>query len=122
MDKSSDNLTPNQQRAIAALLSSKTVKEAAEEAGVSRSTVYTYLRDKDFSKELRKAQSAAIDAAASRLAAGLSEAIEELSRLIKNADSDSVKRLACSDWISFALRLREFSELESRIEALEANA
>ena len=117
--KTSDKLTQKQLTAIAALLSRQTVKDAAAEAGVSRTTIYTWLRQSEFSQELRKAQGVAIDAAASRLAGGLSEAIEELARLIKSADTDSVKRLACSDWIGFALRLREFSDLEQRIEALE---
>ena len=122
MNISNTDLTQKQLKAIAALLSRKTVKAAALEAGVSRTTIYTWLRQKDFSQELRKAQGVAIDAAASRLAGGLSEAIEELARLIKSADTDSVKRLACSAWIEYALRLREFSDLEQRIEALEANS
>jgi hypothetical protein len=122
MNESNDKLTHKQLTALAALLSKHTVTQAAAEAGVSRTTIYTWLRQPDFTQELRKAQNAAIEAAASRLAGGLSEAIEELARLIKSADTDSVKRLACSDWISFSLRLREFSDLEQRIEALEARA
>jgi len=119
MDENSENLTQKQLTGIIALLANNTVTEAARLAGVSRTTVYTWLKDPEFSAELRRSQGVAIEAAASRLAGGLSEAVAELHKLVIGAESEQVKRLACSDWISFALRLREFSDLESRIQAIE---
>ena len=43
---SGGNLTPPQEKALAALLSGKTVTAAAEAAGVDRTTVYRWLRDR----------------------------------------------------------------------------
>ena len=119
--KTGENLTPKQENAIVALLGANTVKGAAEAAGVSRTTIYQWLKKDTFREALRSAQHVAIDAASTRLAQGLGEAIDQLHKIItSDKTGEGVRRLACSDWINFALRLREFSVLEKRIEALEA--
>ena len=118
--KTGENLTPKQENAIVALLGANTVKGAAEAAGVSRTTIYQWLKKDTFREALRTAQHVAIDAASTRLAQGLGEAIEQLHKIITSEETgEGVRRLACSDWIGFALRLREFAVLEARIEALE---
>ena len=120
MDEINKNLTPKQQKGIIALLGSKTVANAANEAGVSRTTVYEWMRQPGFSAELRKAQSVAIDAASTRLANGLSKAVDVLYEVMTGKEtSEGVKRLAASDWINYSLRLREFAVFEARLEALE---
>ena len=112
-------ITPKQARGIAALLTESTIQAAAAKAGVAPKTIYKWLKQPAFSAALSKAQAQEIDAAAARLAGGLPQALDELERLITTAQSEAVRRQAVSEWITHALRLREFSDLESRIAALE---
>ena len=46
----------NREKALAALLESGSITEAAENSGLSRKTIQRYLEDKDFSEEYRKAR------------------------------------------------------------------
>jgi len=112
-------ITPKQARGIAALLTESTITAAAAKAGVVPKTIYKWLKQPAFSAELSKAQAQEIDAAAARLAGGLPQALDELKRLMTTAQSEAVRRQACSEWITHCRHLLEFSDLEARISALE---
>ena len=114
-----DKVTPKQARGIAALLTEPTITGAAKAAGVAPKTIYKWLKLPHFRDALQDAQGREINAAAARLAGGLGVALEELERLVTGADSESVKHSAINSWLNHALRLREFSDLEERVRALE---
>ena len=65
-------LTTNQRKALAALLAEPTVRDAAKRAGLGETTLYRYLRDPDFTAELRQRQDEILTATTSALA-GLSQ-------------------------------------------------
>jgi hypothetical protein len=54
--KSTDRLTPNQEKAIAALLNAPTIRKAAEEAAVSERALYKWLKEPTFKTAYRDAQ------------------------------------------------------------------
>ncbi len=54
------NLSPKQRKAIEALLTSGTVADAARAAGVTRDTLYRWLKDEHFAKALREAEGMAL--------------------------------------------------------------
>lgn len=117
----SDNVTfsANQKRALSALLSEKTVRDAAKKCKLTEKTLYQYLRDEQFRQALQTEQAAIYTAATTRLTAGIDRALDELERLITDAKSEAVRRAAISEWLTQALRLKEQIELEARIQALE---
>lgn len=114
-------LTPRKRRAIAALLSEKDVKAAAQTARVGARTLYRWLADDaDFRAALTAAESATIDEAGRRLLTGQEKALSTLEMLIIQADKESDQRLAAVAWMDLALRWRELASIEERLMSLEA--
>ena len=60
-------LTPAQQKAVAALLTTGTITEAAKVAGSARQTLHRWLADPVFQAALREAESEALAALSRRL-------------------------------------------------------
>lgn len=67
-----------------ALLACTTVTEAAKVAGVSRQTVYEYLRKPGFREGLEAERQAALDAVRADLTAANADAIEALRRTVND--------------------------------------
>ena len=99
--------------ALAALVSSRTLTEAAEKAGISRKTLYSYIRDDfDFAKAFRDLQEEIVTSAA-----------EEAQSMTEEA-TDVVKEIMENDELPAALRLKAASILleisEKRAAKLES--
>lgn len=114
-----DTLGRNQRRAIPAILASRTIQEAAEKIGLSERTVRRYLADPTFRAALGQAENQAIHEAARRLIQGGADALDVLETLMKSAESESVQRLAASDWLNNVLRWAELVTVAARVSELE---
>ena len=57
-----EHLTPRQEKAIAALITSKTLEEAAQKAGVNVRTIHRWREDPLFDAEFRHQRRQALDA------------------------------------------------------------
>ena len=68
-DNGKDKLTPNQKKALEALLRSTTTAGAALAAGLSARTLYRHLADRNSAIELSRRQDQTIKATTSALAA-----------------------------------------------------
>lgn len=79
-------ITPKQTRGIVALLSSSTIEEAAEKTGVRSKTIYTWLRQPEFTAALNEAQAREIEAAGRRLAGMQSAALDALQDVFERSD------------------------------------
>ena len=112
-------LSANKKRAIRALLEQKTITAAADQVGITRKTIYEYLRDPIFRAELQNAESGLIDGAGVRLLGGQEKALDTLEGLMDDDDPTN-KRLAAVAWLNFALKWRELRNIEERLTALEA--
>ena len=112
-------LTAKQKRMIAAMLASKTIGEACENAGVGRTTLTRWLGQEQFIIALRQAQSEAITRAGSQLIAAQEVAIDTLRELAERARHESVKRAACNDLLAYSLKFVDQFDIVARIEALE---
>lgn len=119
LSRTTAGLSANQKKALSALLTSKSVRDAAKTCGLAERTVWRYLAEDLFLQALRSEQSAIYAAASVRLSEGTDKALEELESLMTGAKSEAVKRQAISDWLSYGFKLWELQELESRIAALE---
>lgn len=119
-----EKLTQNQTKVLEAFLSAGTssVKEVAEQAGVSRQTVYNYLEEPDFVDELDRRAGAALDLATNRLL-NLADIAFETLRGIMAGDIEegaAQKRLAAGMVIDGLIKVRETS-LEARRHAIDQN-
>lgn len=114
-----DNLTTKQRKGIAALLTERTAKEAAQKAGISETQMHRWLEMPDFKAALREAEDSMIDNAARRLSIGLGTALDALAELTQGASSESVKRAAAAEWLTQAFRVQEIRILSERITELE---
>ena len=68
----------NKEKALTALIESGSVVEAAEKSGLTRETLFRYLREKEFLKEFRDAQRAVVENAVSEIQQATSDAVPTL--------------------------------------------
>jgi hypothetical protein len=108
-------------RAIRALLVCPGVPEAAELTGLGERTIYRWLKNPDFRRQLADAERAILEDAQRRLLQLQTPAIDALAALL-DPDADTaagVQLRAVELTLSHVLKLREAIEIETRLEALE---
>jgi len=114
------NLSARQQRAIAALLTSKSVAEAAASAKVGERTLYRWLaEDRAFRAALLAAEGDLLSTTTRRLLSLQGQAIETLESLLSRAESEGVRLRAAQVALELSLKLRDQVSIELRLQALE---
>ena len=112
-------LKPRQVAAIAALLATGKISDAAAAGGVSTKTVYAWLKQDAFKAELRAAEGDAMRSLARRLA-GLGELAADALKDALDVKQPMALRLRAADTVlSRGPALLELVDLIGRIEALE---
>lgn len=119
-ENTENSITTKQQKAIAALLSERTIGAAAKKAGIAERTLYTWLKDADFRAALRSVEKDMLENVTRRLSAGQSLALDALETLIQKAKHESTRRQAAIDWLNLSLKFIDVLNLEERLTALEA--
>jgi transposase-like protein len=114
-----DSLSSKQRKAIAALLSQRTIEDAANRIGISSRTIYRWMESDVFRTALLDAECQAVDEATRRLIGGKDTALDTLADLMVKAESESVRRQAASNWLAQLLKMRELRNIEQRLIALE---
>jgi len=96
----------------------RSIEEGCKRAGVSKATVYEWLKDDVFRNELKRQRNSIIDSAVDTLKANIAKATETL---VKHLDSkhENISIRAAESIIEFTQKALEHEELEKRIEALE---
>ena len=105
---------------IAALLQHGTIREAAEAAGTTPRTIYDRMKDREFRADYMEAKNDIIRKAVYSINAKLSEAIDAVSDIMNDADTNPAVRLQAAQTIinnaaKFAERLTK-DERQSRLE------
>jgi transposase len=111
-------LTAKQARVIPYLLGAPSLEEGCKRAGVSKVTVYDWLKQPNFRQELKRQRDEMIERALDCLKANVSKATETLVKLL-DSKSEPIRARAAEDILEFAQKALEHEELERRIEALE---
>lgn len=113
------DLTPKQEKTIAALLASPTIGEAAAAAGVGARTLHTWLADPVFAAAYRTARRDAVGQAIARLQQLSGDAVATLAGLLGDS-RPTIRLAAASKVLDLAVRGIELDDLAARIAELEA--
>lgn len=114
-----ETISSRQHRAIASILSARTMGEAAIQAGIGERTLYRWLLEPGFRQELKEAENNLITDTARRLVSGQGKALDTLEELIDHATKESERRLAAQAWMEFVIRWHELSDIDTRLTKLE---
>jgi hypothetical protein len=99
-----------------------TVESAARAAGISARTAHRRLKEEAFQKSLRDLRAEMVQRTAGMLTASGMEASKTLIDLLNTANPPAVRRSAAQTILELGLKLRENTEMEERLAALEARA
>ncbi|MET0647615.1 MAG: hypothetical protein ABW208_13445 [Pyrinomonadaceae bacterium] len=107
--------------AVAALVTSPTVKEAAAKSGVGESTLRRWLaKDEKFSLEVREAQRQALDLAILRAQAIADEAVTTLEAIHTDTTKPANARVAAARYLdSRRIPLAELGDIRQQIKELK---
>lgn len=115
-----ENLTAKQTRAIAALLQSPTLREAAESCGVPESTLFRWLNEQTFKDAFDQARGQLLQGTLTALQAISCEAVGVLREIMNSGASPAGVRVrAAAEVIGLALRAKGEIEIENRLRTLE---
>ncbi len=119
----SSHLTPKQRKAVEALLTTGEVTAAAQAAGVSKDSIYRWLKEPLFLAAVREAEAKALDDL-SRLLVRLGRtAAATLAKAMGDAATPPATRVRAADAVlGRLLQLRELATLEARVAELERAA
>ncbi len=117
-NSSESKLTDRQAKFLPTLLASSTYTAACEAGGITRDTLYHWLKDPAFKAELDRQRDELVAQGFALLSQNINKAVETLVGLLDGSDG-RLKRLAAKDILDQHLRFRELAELTQRIEAIE---
>jgi hypothetical protein len=104
---------------VAAFSIGATAGQAATQAGVSERTVYRYLEKPEFQARLAAVEEDIFQRTVAVITTSIQGAIHTLVTLLDPSTPPSVRRAAARDTLDLGVRLRESSEVEKRLVALE---
>ena len=111
-------LTPKQEAAIFALLEAGTIESAALSVGVSRTSLWAWMKIEPFRNRLTDARAELFREGMSALKGSMSKAAGVLVKLM-DSKSENVRRLAASAILGLGLKANETVEIEERLSRLE---
>lgn len=117
--KDKADLNPRQRKAILALMTCRTIREAAQEARVRLPTLYLWLKQETFSKELERMREEIISDSVARLKVYSLQAVTVLAELMNHSESETVRRGCATDLLDNCRAFIGMKDLEKRLEAIE---
>jgi uncharacterized protein (UPF0147 family) len=117
---SAADLDGKQEKALAAVLTHATLKEAAEDAGCSVTTLWRYMQEPAFAKRLREARRELVSHATIRLQNAVGDSVRVLHEIVNDATAPAAVRVTAAVAVyKQAVQVVETDALEARVEALE---
>lgn len=119
-ENSIPDLTLKQERALVALLSSGTLKEAAQACGSSEVTLWRWLQQPEVQARYRTMRRQSVEAAIALLQSGCRAAARVLLEVAEDTTASATARVAAAKTIlDQSLSALELGDLAARIEQLE---
>ena len=113
-------MTPRQQKALAALLTSPSRAAAAEAAGITTRTLQNYLSDSEFQAAYRDAFGNMVEDATRQAQQAISPALSALLEVVKDGEEDAQARISAARAIlSHGIKLTETTDILNRLQELE---
>jgi ATPase subunit of ABC transporter with duplicated ATPase domains len=117
-----ERLTRKQQASIAALLSYRTIEEAAQASKVGKTTLFRWFQDEAFQDSYRKARSEVVRHAIVQAQSSCSEAVNVLREIMNSTESPASTRVsAAKAVIETSIKAVEIEDIEKRLDDLERN-
>ena len=114
-------MTPNEERALSALLTSKTKLEAAEKAGITDRTMRRYFENPEFCQRYREAFAGVVQDATRRAQQLLEPALSTLQTVMEDEEIPAQARItAARSIIDYSMRLTEQNDIMQQLDELEA--
>ena len=108
------------EQAIIALLSHRTIEEAARSINVVPNTLLRWMKEPEFDAEYRSARRAAFGQSVARLQQASGAAVSTLLKLMVDANTPASTRARCADSVlSHTAKAIELDDIESRLAELE---
>lgn len=115
-----DELTPKQNKALAALIESPTLEAAANSSGISTVTMWRHLNDETFSAAYRSARREIVSHAVVQLQRACGEAVQTLRDVATDGSAQPGARVSAAKAIlDTAIKAVELDDFATRIEKLE---
>ncbi len=116
-----DNLDPQQEKALLALLSEPTVKKAADASGVPERTIYRWMDETEFGRAYRHARRKAFNQAISATQRYVPLAIQALTKItVDESAPHSARVSAAAAILKFSRDSIELDDMQERIASIEA--
>jgi transcriptional regulator with XRE-family HTH domain len=109
-----------QDLAIMALLTEKTLKEAADKAGISEATLWRWMQQDDFKTKYTAAKNEAVEHVTGRLRHSMTIAVDTLIEMTTDRRTPATARVnAARTLLEYGFKAHETEELQQRLEQLE---
>jgi hypothetical protein len=119
-DNKKTHLKGKQAKGIEALLTSDTIEKAAQKICVTRKTLYRWLKEDFFVKELNQAKRQLVQHGILRLQRATKDAVKTLLEICNDKKAPASSRVAASRVIlKNTLKSIEFEDIENRLKSLE---
>lgn len=120
MTDNGQKMTQKKQQAIAVLIGSPTIRDAAEALKVNEVTIYRWLREHEFQEAYRRARREVVAQSVARLQEACSKAVSTLIQVMDDGEASSASRVtAARSVLELAFKAVELEDLEARVSALE---
>ena len=115
-------LSRRAEQAISALLTTASIGDAAQQAGIGERTLYRWLReDAPFQAAYRRAKRQVVEQAMTQIQQATGIAVETLLAVMQDPETPASARVSAAKAVlEQALKTVEIEDLESRLTALEA--
>lgn len=118
MNETERKLTDKQLAAIPKIIEGKTITDGVKRAGISKVTIYEWLKEPEFKAELQRQRADIIDCALFELKASAGEASKVLRNLL-DSENEHIRLKAATTIIDSVTKFKEYEEIEHRLTALE---
>jgi len=116
--QTTDDLSANQEKLIALLLTEKTIDEACKKTEVNVTTYWRWMQDESFLREYRKVRRGILENTVAKLQSVTYQAIETLERNL-HCENPSVEIRCAQIILEQSMKGLETLEVENRVEILE---
>jgi len=94
-----ENLSPKQVRAVSAVVETFSLSDAAEQAGVSLSTLYRWMREPAFMAALREVEAYLLDETVRRLLYMQNKAVQAIEDVLDDANASPMVKLRAAQTV-----------------------